>query len=147
MQHVDISRIKRNLFKYKTDFWNAKPFPHIILDQFLHRESCNLLLLEHEAIPEEKWVHYHHGNESKLGFHLVDHMGSHAQAIFNELTSKTFIDVLEQLTAISPLVVERDLAGAGFHNIKNNGFLNVHTDYLSHTKKLHWSRQLNYFSI
>ena len=33
--------------------------------------------------------------------------------------------------------------GGGLHSIERGGFLNIHTDFLSHTKNSNWSRQVN----
>jgi len=50
---------------------------------------------------------------------------------------------LEALTGIRELVFDPELEGGGLHQTLPGGFLNIHTDFLTHNKRRHWSRQVN----
>ena len=128
----------------KKKFLNAEPFPHLVLDDFLDTEIANKLLAEHESHGDSKrWGAYNHVNERKSGITKYDIMGETSKAVIDELSSKKFLRWLENLTGISGLISDPDLDGGGLHMIEKGGFLNVHVDFLSHTTKRNWSRQLN----
>jgi Rps23 Pro-64 3,4-dihydroxylase Tpa1-like proline 4-hydroxylase len=63
--------------------------------------------------------------------------------VIAELSSPEFIALLESLTGIDHLLADPDLDGGGLHETRPGGHLNVHTDFLSHTLRRTWSRQLN----
>jgi hypothetical protein len=47
------------------------------------------------------------------------------------------------MTGIADILPDPDLDGGGLHETRPGGFLNVHSDFLSHTTRPTWSRQLN----
>ena len=127
-----------------TNFLNAEPFPHLVLDNFLNNKTANKLLAEHESQGDSKrWGAYNHVNERKSGITKYDMMGETTKAVIDELSSESFLSWLENLTGICGLISDPDLDGGGLHMIEKGGFLNVHVDFLSHTTKRNWSRQLN----
>ena len=128
----------------KKNFLIAEPFPHLVLDNFLDTRIANKLLVEHESQGESKsWGAYNHFNERKSGITKYDMMGETTKAVIDELSSQSFLNWLEKLTGISGLISDPDLDGGGLHMIERGGFLNVHVDFLAHTTKRNWSRQLN----
>lgn len=125
-------------------FLNAEPFPHAVLDDFLDKDVADRLLEEHKSQGESKnWGAYNHFNERKSGITKYDVMGKTTKLVIDELSSDIFLNWLEKLTGISGLVSDPDLDGGGLHMIERGGFLNVHVDFLAHTTKRSWSRQLN----
>ena len=122
----------------------AEPFPHVVLDNFLDTRIANKLLVEHKSQGDSKsWGAYNHFNERKSGITKYDMMGETTKAVITELSSQSFLNWLEKLTGISGLISDPDLDGGGLHMIEKGGFLNVHVDFLAHTTKRNWSRQLN----
>lgn len=125
-------------------FQSAEPFPHIVIDNFLHEQDAQKLLQEHRAQDKgDGWGAYVHYNERKSGLTKFERMGTHTQAVIEALSSERFIHWLEQVSGIDALLADPDLDGGGLHKIERDGFLNVHVDFLSHTTKPTWSRQLN----
>ena len=128
----------------RKSFLNAEPFPYLVLDNFLDTEIANKLLAEHKSQGgSKKWGAYNHFNERKSGITKYDMMGETTKAVIDELSSKSFLNWLENVTGIKELVSDPDLDGGGLHMIEKGGFLNVHVDFLAHTTKRNWSRQLN----
>ena len=70
-------------------------------------------------------------------------MGNETRSVINELSSSEFVRWLSNLSGIEGLIADPDLDGGGLHEIRTGGFLNIHTDFLSHTERPHWRRQLN----
>ena len=123
-------------------FAAAAPYPHLVIDDFLHRDAVRAMAAEFESVPD-RWTHYRHVNEMKRGFSDLARMGPATRAVIAELSTAEFLGALETLTGITGLIADPSLDGGGLHETRPGGFLNVHTDFLSHTKNSHWSRQLN----
>ena len=141
---LNLNNVRHSGLAGKTKFLNAEPFPHLVFDNFLDTEIANKLLAEHKGQGDAKsWGAYNHVNERKSGITKYNMMGKTTKAVIDELSSENFLDWLENLTGIDGLISDPDLDGGGLHMIEKGGFLNVHVDFLSHTTKRNWSRQLN----
>ena len=57
--------------------------------------------------------------------------------------SKKFIKKLEDLTNKKGLIADQKLETSGAHIVKNGGYLNIHTDFVSHIINSKWRRKLN----
>lgn len=139
---VDIGRLRAELPELKRRFHSASPFPQIVIDDFLNAPAAEAVLSEFH-IPDDKAIFWRHYNENKRGLNRVELMGPTTQAFLRELSSIEFIQLLEEITGIPSLRPDPTLDGAGLHETKRGGFLNMHVDFLSHTLHRHWSRQLN----
>ncbi|MEE9608840.1 MAG: 2OG-Fe(II) oxygenase [Myxococcota bacterium] len=139
---LDFDALERNASQRRAEFASAKPFPHVVIDDFLPPATAQRVLSEFEDT-SRGWDHYHHYNEKKLAITSVDPMGPNTQELFEALQSRRFVDFIERISGVEELVSDPDLDGAGLHKVLPGGFLNVHTDFLSHIKNRHWSRQIN----
>jgi Rps23 Pro-64 3,4-dihydroxylase Tpa1-like proline 4-hydroxylase len=126
----------------REQFSNAAPFPNIVVDDFLRPEVADAVLSEFR-IPDADTVYYSHYNNQTLGLTKLAQMGPVTQRVFQDFQSPAFIAFLEQLTGIPDLLADPDLDGAGLHETKRGGYLNMHVDFLAHTLRKNWSRQLN----
>jgi len=123
-------------------FVRAQPFPHIVIDGFLEPEIAEAALREFEA-SEQGWQHFHHYNENKMVLPHLDKMGPVTRALIGELHGEDFLSRMSRAFGIPGLRPDPDLDGGGLHCTKPGGFLNMHVDFLSHTLRKTWSRQLN----
>jgi hypothetical protein len=139
---IDLARFERLAGERHAEFRRAEPYPHSVIDDFLPADVADRCLEEFENT-SEGWNSYRHYNEDKKGLTKIERMGPMTQKVFAELQSQPFIALVGKLSGIEELVPDPDLDGGGMHNIERGGFLNVHTDFLSHTKNRHWSRQIN----
>ena len=138
----DFDRIAAIAERQRSAFGEAAPFPHTVIDDFLPVDVAEAVVAEFPS-PNAAWTHYHHYNEKKLALKDISSLGAATQAVFAALQSQRFVAILERLTGIERLVSDPDLDGAGMHMIMPGGYLNVHTDFLAHTTRRTWSRQLN----
>lgn len=142
----EVSRIRREslerLATSRAPFAGAEPFPHIVLDDFLDGESAAVLEAAF-ARASGDWITYHHVNERKRGFNDLGGLDAESRAVIADLQAEPFVHALQALSGIEALVSDPDLDGGGLHETQTGGFLNVHTDFLSHTTRRSWSRQLN----
>ena len=139
---VDYERLDGLADTLREDFAAADPFPHVVIDDFLSEEVAEGLLGDFDEA-HEGWKHYHHFNERKLALTDYERMPAHTQRVLSALQSRRAVQFIEKLSGFESLVKDPDLEGAGMHLVRRGGFLNVHTDFLTHTKKTSWRRRIN----
>lgn len=142
MNAIDFPRLNRIARDQRDTYAVAAPFPHAVIDDFLPAEAAEQLLLDFDQA-QEGWKHYTHYNERKLALTNLAQMPPHTQKVMAALQSQQAIDFVSALAQIEGLISDPDLEGAGMHLVKKGGFLNVHTDFLTHTKKPTWARRIN----
>jgi len=128
--------------RHHGEFASGKPFPHVVIDGFLPEDVAEQVRSEF-AQAEEHWKYYNHFNEKKLALTDMVDMPTNTRILFEDLQSAPFLEFVMALTGIDDLLSDPHLEGAGMHMIRRGGFLNIHTDFLTHTKNRHWSRQVN----
>ena len=137
-KNYNLNKIKKYNFSYK----NSKPFPYIIIDNFLEKKVANLILKSFEL--NSDWLDYSFVNNfKKYGFNNRKKMSNDLNNVFSSLGSKKFVNKLNKITGIKGLFLDQNLDGGGLHQIFKGGYLNVHTDFSSHTNKPSWKRVLN----
>ena len=137
-QNLNSKKIQVFSLKYK----RSKPFPYIIIDNFLEKNFANKILDSFKL--NSDWINYTFVNNfKKYGFNDRKKMNKNLNNLFNSLASKKFIEKLNKITNINGLFLDPKLDGGGLHQIFKGGYLNVHTDFSSHTNKPNWTRVLN----
>ncbi len=141
MQMLDFERLERRVPELRTEFAQAKPFPHVVIDDFLPEGSAERALGDFE--PGDGWNHYRHYNENKLAITDFAALSEPTHELVAELHSARFLDFLAAVSGIDGLAGDPDLEGGCLHKVLPGGSLNVHSDFLSHSEHRSWSRQLN----
>ena len=142
MTTIDLDAFRATAAAGRAAFAAAEPFPHCVLDGFLRPEAAAAIEREFDET-REGWTYLHHVNEKKRILGAVDRMGPVTRTAVAELTSVAFLDGLRTLTGIAELQPDPELDGGGLADMAPGGFLNVHRDFLAHTTRTHWSRQVN----
>jgi hypothetical protein len=140
---VDLDALLRELPELRDRYRSASPFPHIAIDGFLLPEVARAAVGEVPPVDRRHWTNYVHANERKFANTDPTTWGPTLQAVWQELTSPEFLAVLSELTGIPDLVPDPSLEGAGLHQTKAGGFLNIHADFTVHPHKRHWHRRAN----
>ena len=123
-------------------FQANRPFPHIVIDNFLMPEVASAL---YEAFPdhqEDFWNVYANPLENKLACNDWSVMPEPISEALRALNRPEFCSELTALTGIEGLVGDDGLHGGGMHCIKTGGKLDVHIDYRLHPN-LGLERRLN----
>lgn len=120
-----------------------KPYPHILLKNFLDPEVALELGREFPRPVTAAWTQYKHANENKLGMTKRELFPPLLRAVTNEFNSPEFVDWISQLTGIPNLVADPMLDGGGLHQSGRGGYLNVHTDFSRHHFHPKWQRRVN----
>ena len=138
--------------KFKVQYRTAKPFPYIVIDNFLPEfllQSCLNEIKKHDEwySNQEQWVEKFEVNKFYYPTDNTDMMEfSKKLPITNMVTeymnSEPFLKFLENLTGFEKLYRDPIMLGGGIHKIKKGGKLSVHIDYNQHPDKK-WKRNLN----
>lgn len=142
MRSLDLDRLRAVAYDRRDEFRRALPFPHVVIDDFLD-PTIAARLADDIATTEGDWIFYHHVNERKRGFNDVARMGPTARQVVAELNDDAMLAVLDTLTGIPDLRADPILEGGGFSEVARGGYVNVHADFLSHSKERTWTRRLN----
>jgi Rps23 Pro-64 3,4-dihydroxylase Tpa1-like proline 4-hydroxylase len=135
-----------------TQYHEAKPFPHIVIDKFLPETILNSVLDEFNNnknwwYDRVKWTEPYQVNKFYWPYDIetANNMPNDLptiSALVNYLNSPVMLKYLEELTGIDNLISDELLMGGGLHKITSGGKLAIHKDYNVHpVKKMY--RRLN----
>ena len=143
MFRLDIDRLKTLAIQHREEYAAAKPFPHIVIDNFLCESFLEEILTEFPKPGQIDWQAFQTPAEKKLASKREEQMGDATRLLLYSLNSSTFITFLETLTGIDGILPDPHFEGGGLHQIERGGFLKMHVDF-NHHKKLRLDRRLNF---
>jgi len=125
----DLAKARRN------EYATGKPFPHLVLDDFLPLTYANQIL---EVFPDQHspiWLDWtkrdtvHQPRKQGIGHasRLVG-VSPYLQNMLFAFNSYPFLNFLEKLTGIDKLLPDAHLHGGGLHQILAGGKLAIHAD-------------------
>ena len=124
------------------NFINTKPFPYIVIDNFLNNDFIELVYNE---FPDDytDWHKYNNPLEVKYTFDNISNCGNNIKKLFELIGSKEIIEIFENITNIPNLSTDPLFHGCGLHVSPRNGRLAVHLDYEKHPLLDNKQRRLN----
>jgi len=120
---------------------SAKPFPHIVLDDFLDEEILDRCVREFPLRSVSRASYDRAQEKGKLEF-KPETLSAPLRSLFYSFNSAPFICFLENLTGVKGLIPDPFFIGAGFHEIATGGHLDIHADF-NHHDILNLERRLN----
>jgi hypothetical protein len=128
--------------KSASAFKQARPFPHVVFDGFLHQQICDALVAEFPS--------FEHGNalteDGRLGgksvFESIRELGPAFRMFDDALQSRAFLDFIGEITGIPQLLYDPEYIGGGTHENRPPQSLNPHIDFNFHPRR-GWHRRLN----
>jgi hypothetical protein len=111
---------------------NAKPYPHIVLDDFFDPEIVNGILEEFPKPDAIRWQRFDNENEVKLASAADASFGPMTRLFLYHLNSITFLEFLSRVTGIDNLIPDPQFEGGGLHQIVRGGKLGIHADFNKH---------------
>ena len=120
----------------------AKPFPHIVFDDFFDEEVLERVLEEFPGANDIEWVDYYDTHQKKLANENEENIGLFTRYVLYSLNSQIFLRFLEELSGIPALISDSTFRGGGLHNTLPGGKLGIHLDFNKH-KKYDLDRRLN----
>jgi len=135
---VSPAHLKEVAFKYREEYSEAKPFPHIAIDNIFPDSILERVMQENPeslltkgCLSEDRCFR---GEEENLKSFITDEemMGVHSKILLNFLISTTFIEFLQELTGIAFILPDPTKTGSGFHFTAPGGQLDIHAGKFSH---------------
>jgi len=111
---------------------SAKPFPHVVFDDFFDPELLELVLAEFPKPREIRWQRFDNEHEVKLASASEGSFGPATRLLLYHLNSATFLEFLSGVTGIKNLIPDPGFAGGGLHQIVPGGKLGIHVDFNKH---------------
>lgn len=138
MQTLIDKMSEKDLLEISETFRGAKPFNHIVIDNFLDLDDALNLAKEFPSFNAENvWYEYDNPLEIKRATNNWNVFPSFTYKYFKHVLSDDFTRKIELIlfgSAARNLVADIGLHGGGFHTHKNGGRLNPHLDYSIHPK-------------
>jgi Rps23 Pro-64 3,4-dihydroxylase Tpa1-like proline 4-hydroxylase len=139
----NIERWRYLLAQQRGGFINNKPFPYLVVDDFLSTEEATKAARAFPVSNKDLWINYVHVNENKYGLNKKGLIPPALVKIIEDLQHSSYLKILENVTGIADLIADEQLAGAGLHQMHPGGFLNIHSDFLIHPLKKNLIRRIN----
>jgi hypothetical protein len=119
---INISKWQDEVVALHEQYSGAKPFPHIVLDNFFDFVVTDQIREDFPTDVERKgWFHWQHFNQNKHGLNNPGFLPESIRNAFDFLNGNEFILFLEKLTGIDTLIADPTLEWAGLHVSKRNG--------------------------
>jgi Rps23 Pro-64 3,4-dihydroxylase Tpa1-like proline 4-hydroxylase len=125
--------------KLNFSYTNNKPFPNIVLDNFIDLNVANKCFYELKQF--DGWGHdptdyvkKHQVNKffTPWDSESLNYLSQSAPTVYNTLqyfNSESFLQFLRNLTGIKNLIADPTFNGGGCHKIHTGGKLSLHIDY------------------
>jgi Rps23 Pro-64 3,4-dihydroxylase Tpa1-like proline 4-hydroxylase len=114
------------------EYLSAKPFPHIVFDNFFDECILEQVLDEFPKPNAIRWQEFDNSEEIKLASAAEASFGPATRLLMYHLNSQTFLDFLSNVTGIKNLISDPGFEGGGLHQIVRGGKLGVHADFNKH---------------
>jgi hypothetical protein len=111
---------------------SAKPYPHVVLDDFFDPALLDLVLEEFPKPGQIRWQRFENDQEIKLASSTEASFGPVTRLLLYHLNSITFLDFLSHVTGIPHLIADPCFEGGGLHQIVRGGKLGIHADFNKH---------------
>ena len=121
-----------DLNKLNILFKNNKPYPHVVINNFLNNEVFKKIDSLFHNIDNYNWKCYNNPLEYKYSYNKISILNDEFKKIFSLLQSEEFIKLIKNITNIPNLENDPLLHGAGLHYYPKNGKLDLHLDYSLH---------------
>ena len=137
------SFIKIDKFKKALNYFNKiKPFPYVIVDDFLNINLAKTIEKNFPNLDEKKLWSYKNYCEIKKATDNWNLFPPQAYQLLSVLNSHAFLEIIKKKIKIKNLYADYGLNGGGFHIMGEKGKLNPHLDYVIHPK-LNLMRKFN----
>ncbi len=126
----------------RQSFRNAKPFPHIVVDNFFDEQLLERILEVFPASGDPMWKRFDEDRQIKLASSHDEEIPVLIRSFLYFLNSATFVEWLEDVTGIDGLMPDPWFDGGGLHQILPGGKLAIHVDF-NKQKRFNLDRRLN----
>jgi hypothetical protein len=139
---LPLARMQELAGSANATYLNAKPYPHIVFDNFFNPELLEVVLAEFPKPGAIRWQKFNNEQEVKLASNAETTFGSVTRLFMYHLNSITFLNFLSKVTGVANLIPDPSFEGGGLHQIMPGGKLGVHADFNKH-RAYNLDRRLN----
>ena len=137
---IRFSEIENKLDEYRMNFLLAKPFPHLVVDDFCEKEKLEQLLEQMPEIETKSRDYVFASNKfEKSNFKAISPLYTE---LYEDLISERFQKILQYISNEN-LFIDKAFHGGGIHQGKKGSFLDMHIDFNYHPMHADWYRTLN----
>ena len=129
---LPVARMNQVAQSAHDSYLNAKPYPHIVFDDFFERALVESVLEEFPKPGAIRWQKFDNAEEIKLASAAEASFGPTTRLLLYHLNSATFLQFLSSVTGIDNLIPDPGFEGGGLHQIVRGGKLGVHADFNKH---------------
>jgi len=123
-------------------FQGARPFRHLVIDDFLEGDFCRGLLEQFPAFDEQLAINENGEVGGKAVHERVGELGGHYAAMDDLVRSAGFRGLIERMTGIPDLLYDEYYFGGGTHENRHGQDLDPHVDFNYHPIT-RWHRRMN----
>ncbi len=121
--------LPRGIEDLQSSYRNAKPFPHVVIDDMLAPEILDALLAEMCEMGADKWkIVDQDPRERTLRMKSAVQMGPAGEKLLGIVHSAAFLYFLSEITGISRLLPDPYLLGSGYAQMRRGDYFKIHSD-------------------
>jgi len=137
---IDFEYLKANKEKFRNEFLNAQPFPHIGIDKICDEAKLTELYNQIPEIetPSADYVFAKNKFEKSKYYEL----GGLFMELHEDFNNPKFAELISYITN-EDVFIDPTFYGGGIHQGRNGSFLDMHADFNYHPLKENWFRNLN----
>ncbi len=132
--------LESNSERLRMDYHLAKPFPHLIIDEFCEQEKIEALYGNLPKIDTKSRDYVFAKNKFEKS--KFWQLSVECKELYEDLTSDRFHDFLCFITN-EEVFIDTKFHGGGIHQGKQDSFLDMHLDFNYHPLQKFWFRNLN----
>jgi len=149
--YFDRDELARLAARHGDAFRSARPFQHVVIDDFLPREVLQLLVREFPGPDDIPWEMHGPGRTTWARDKYIDKLATADETRFGpftrhfmaQLNSGPFVGFLEKLTSVQGIFPDVTYNDCGLHSTGRGGRLMMHTDVNRHPLGLKMHQYLN----
>lgn len=130
------------LDEHAQSFQQAKPFRHVVIDDFLEPSVADDLLAEFPAFEQGNAVSEDGAMGNKSTVEKIRALGPRFAALDEAIQGREFLAAIEHITGIDNLLYDPWYFGGGTHENRHGQDLDAHVDFNRHPVEP-WHRRLN----
>jgi hypothetical protein len=130
--HVPLAgkiRLPAGIEEIKTQYKNARPFPHVVMDDLFSEQALDPLLTEIAAMSGDRWTNVDRDpRERTVRMRSAVEMGAAGERLLGIVHSAAFLYMLSEITGVGQLLPDPYLQGGGYALMRRGDYFDVHAD-------------------
>jgi Rps23 Pro-64 3,4-dihydroxylase Tpa1-like proline 4-hydroxylase len=137
---INFDRLEKNRETLRSDFQNAKPFEHLVIDDFCDVQKIHKLYSDIPDIQTKSRDYVFAANKFEKS--KIKDISPLFAELYEDLISERFESLLKFICG-EDVFVDKAFHGGGIHQGKKGSFLDMHVDFNYHPLNKNWYRSLN----